>query len=94
MGEPGLSPEDIQAMRRKVVAAAQSTPDRRRDFRLTVAVAILLACVVTVGVVMRTRSTSEVGPITTPEPGARRQLQFETPGGTRIIWVLNPEFQM
>jgi hypothetical protein len=28
-----------------------------------------------------------------PEP-ARRQLQFATPGGTRIIWVFNPDFSL
>jgi hypothetical protein len=26
--------------------------------------------------------------------GERRQLQFATPGGTRIIWVFNSEFEM
>jgi hypothetical protein len=26
-------------------------------------------------------------------PAARRQLQFATPGGTRVIWVFNPEFE-
>jgi hypothetical protein len=25
--------------------------------------------------------------------GARRQLQFATPGGTRVIWVFDPEFK-
>jgi hypothetical protein len=25
---------------------------------------------------------------------ARRQVQFDTPGGTRIIWVINPDFDL
>jgi len=30
-----------------------------------------------------------------PAPeGERRQLQFSTPGGTRIIWVFDSEFQL
>ena len=30
-----------------------------------------------------------------PEPAdGRRQFQFSTPGGTRIIWVFDPEFQV
>jgi hypothetical protein len=28
------------------------------------------------------------------EPAERRQLQFETPGGTRIIWTLDPAFKL
>ena len=26
--------------------------------------------------------------------GQRRQVQFATPGGTRIIWELNPDFRL
>ena len=26
--------------------------------------------------------------------GERRQLQFDTPGGTRIIWIFNSEFDL
>jgi hypothetical protein len=32
------------------------------------------------------------GRVTVGQP-ATRQLFFETPGGTRVIWVFNPEFQ-
>ena len=28
------------------------------------------------------------------EAGDRRQLQFATPGGTRIIWTIDPEFAL
>jgi hypothetical protein len=34
---------------------------------------------------------------TTPPPassGERRQVQFDTPGGTRIIWEINPDFTL
>jgi hypothetical protein len=24
----------------------------------------------------------------------RRQVQFSTPGGTRVIWTLDPEFEL
>jgi hypothetical protein len=29
-----------------------------------------------------------------PDPAERRQLQFETPGGTRIIWTIDPNFRL
>jgi hypothetical protein len=33
--------------------------------------------------------------VNAPDPaGERRQIQFSTPGGTRIIWELNPEFSL
>jgi hypothetical protein len=28
------------------------------------------------------------------DAGERRQVQFATPGGTRIIWTLDPEFKL
>ena len=28
------------------------------------------------------------------QPGERRQLQFATPGGTRIIWTFDPDFSL
>jgi hypothetical protein len=31
---------------------------------------------------------------TPSSPAEQRQLQFATPGGTRIIWVFNPEFDL
>ncbi len=29
-----------------------------------------------------------------PDAGERRQVQFATPGGTRIIWTIDPEFRL
>jgi|SRR5687768_5256870 len=37
--------------------------------------------------------TSE--PVVVADPGGeRRQVQFATPGGTRIIWEINPDFSL
>jgi hypothetical protein len=30
----------------------------------------------------------------TGDPAEQRQLQFQAPGGTRIIWVFNSEFDL
>jgi hypothetical protein len=32
--------------------------------------------------------------VTAPRHDEPRQLQFVTPGGTRIIWVLNPNLEL
>jgi hypothetical protein len=29
-----------------------------------------------------------------PADGERRQVQFATPGGTKIIWTIDPNFQL
>ena len=34
----------------------------------------------------------EERPVVASPGGERRQVQFATPGGTRIIWEINPEF--
>ena len=36
------------------------------------------------------------GPGTVERPGGevRRQVHFDTPGGTRIIWVIDPDFDL
>ena len=36
----------------------------------------------------------ELAPETAPMGGGRQQLQFATPGGTRIIWVFDAEFEV
>ena len=149
-GDPGLSPEEVQAMRRTVLSAVPEP--RRRGWlvpALATAAALVLAAVL---VLWRTApetpdapDTPKPGPIVaapmTPAPAAepvrpapapqpeppvriavekpeerpeplavapavpalpeqqavlpaapegQRQIQFSTPGGTRVIWMLNP----
>ena len=91
--EPGLSMTEIQVMRRAIVAAGA---DRRHAGRLpwplalagTLAFAVVLAFFI--GTVL-----VPVRPVSSPPPATeQRQLQFETPGGTRLVWVLNSQFDL
>ena len=43
-----------------------------------------------------TQPAGRVGAAPRPEPPGteRRQIHFATPGGTRIIWELNPRFTL
>lgn len=144
-GDPGLSPEEVQAMRRTVLSAVPEP--RRRGWlvpALATAAALILAAVLVLALGRKTPETSDPGPVMAapiipapvlepvrpvpaprpepepePEPPVRlaeetpepeiavpalpeqqaalpavseeqRQIQFSTPGGTRVIWVLDP----
>jgi len=101
--EAGLSAAEIDAMRRAAVAAAEtqaSAPFWPRPMFLAATVAVTIVIGVALGAGLPQRSlrppAAELAP---SEPAAsttrvdeRRQLQFATPGGTRIIWVFDPEF--
>ena len=101
--EPSLAPDDVDRMRRVVLAAAGSA--RPRNWTLRVAIAAAASLFVGVSMWM--------GPSTTrPRPAppqiagrdqagtpagvddSRRQVQFATPGGTRIIWVFDSNFSV
>jgi predicted pyridoxine 5'-phosphate oxidase superfamily flavin-nucleotide-binding protein len=101
--EAGLSAAEVDAMRRAVVAAAEtqaSAPFWPRPLFLaaTVAGTIVVGVVLGAGLPQRAQRSpaarlalSEQAASTT-RATERRQLQFATPGGTRIIWVFDPEF--
>ena len=100
--EAGSSPIEAARMRRVVVAAvvepapqpvAASWP---RPFVMAAAVAACLAVGVSVGLRLNPEPRTAV-----PKPngaagtqGARRQLQFVTTGGTRIIWTFHEHFEL
>jgi len=57
---------------------------RRRVTRPRLAAAVAMLVLVLVAVMVAHRRPQ-------PEP---RQIQYATPGGTRIIWTLDPQFHM
>ncbi len=96
--EPPVSMIDARAIRRAMLAEAQ--PGRPAFFPGAVPVAALVVLMIAAGA-LTGRKLSVREPLQTPvAPGApvgtgeRRQVQFATPGGTRIIWTINPEFQL
>ena len=104
-GDPArvLSPDDelsamqAAAIRRQIVLAARRPEPLSTAWHQPLAVAAMVALTVAAGVVAGRR-------LALPEPvfdaprraptAERRQFQFSTPGGTRIIWVFDSEFQM
>jgi hypothetical protein len=109
-----LSPGEVDAMRRLVVAAAgqraetPAVPWLRPMFVVaTVAAMIAVGTVTAIKMDLSGRSSSPLTDTTAAtSPSARnssaestfvapsRQLQFSTPGGTRIIWVFNSDLNL
>jgi hypothetical protein len=77
--DPGLSSAEARVIRRLVVDAASEREAATPFAHQPLAIAAVLT-------MPSPRSTA---PETSDE---RRQLQFATPGGTRIIWTFDPEF--
>jgi hypothetical protein len=102
--EPGMSGDDIQAMRRAILVEARRQPQsapaswRLQPLPLAAALAVCLAVGVSIGV-RRSEDGSRSAPSATGAnvPAARdvrRQLQITSPGGTRIIWTFHQELDL
>jgi hypothetical protein len=95
--EPTLGEDEVARMRRAVLGAERARPPRFRTAQ--VVVAALLSLVVGLGAWVQRFDPSRNPPA---EPvlgapaaaGERRQLQFATPGGTRVIWVFDSNFNV
>ena len=99
----GMPLDDVDVMRRRVVDEVQrhavDSMFWPRPMLLAATIALTLAAGVVVGRRLpppdATTRNSTGGPASTVASASsvdRRQLQFSTPGGTRIIWVFDPEF--
>jgi len=98
--DPGLTAEDVGAMRRRVLAAVPDRPAVVTDWKRTLAIAAAVAFMAGVGI-DTARRAARVEPAPAPVTSApaavaatRTQLHFSTPGGTRIIWTIDPAFQL
>jgi hypothetical protein len=98
--EPGLSDADAARMRRVILSEPHQIESERAFWPRALAVAAVVALMIVGGTWVGGRlSPSDpdltVESATVPDQaGERRQLQFATPGGTRIIWTLDPDFKM
>jgi hypothetical protein len=93
-------PTDTAARMRHVVVTAADTSERGREpWPSALRVAVLVVVMIAAGVAVDRRlppaadvpDAVHLAPATDDE---RRQLQFTTPGGTRIIWTLDPQFEL
>ena len=97
--EPGLSADAIAEMRRAVLSAVpddgRHAPVHSRFFTLAAAAALVVVASIAI---VKWPETFRAKPVSEPAAvsgsGERRQMQFATPGGTRIIWTFDPAFQL
>ena len=102
--EPLMSAAEVERMRRTVLAAAEHIPSRASGLMMALACSLSLATGAGVWAVrqggdvdvegVEEATTAPVAGVTAPDPPPieRRQVQFSTPGGTRVIWVLHGSF--
>lgn len=96
--DPGAQRMDADAaarMRDVVLRAAGGTPTSVATWPMRFALAAFAGLVLMLSV-FGTQRSAEIGaqrivPVAGTE---RRQIQFATPGGTRIIWEINPAFTL
>jgi hypothetical protein len=96
--EPELSHVEVAAMRRAVIAAVSQQRAVATPWPSALLVATTIAATLVAGVTLGRRFPPRphetVGPGgAVPDADERQQLQFATRGGTRVIWVFDPEFQ-
>jgi hypothetical protein len=97
--EPALPDADTARMRRVILETPPAAEIERAFWPGALAVAGALALAIAGGIFIGDGNTStppeSAATVQTPvDAGERRQVQFATPGGTRIIWTLDPEFKM
>jgi len=95
--DPGLAQDESAALRRRVVQEASVRRDQRFGWREPLTLVGALALLIIAAMVTDRRvpvPQPQRGSALQPSPAERRQLQFSTPGGTRIIWTFDPDFSL
>jgi hypothetical protein len=98
--DAGLSRAEVERMRRQLALATPQTVSSRNGPFLALAAIMLVvsvgsALVVRASLPQRTAKPSAGrGGVEVGASAVLRQLQFSTPGGTRVIWTFNVDFEM
>lgn len=96
--EPGLTAESRDVIRRAVVAAADINVRPAAVWRQRFALAAMaVLTVIGATAAHRFADTRERDTALMPDalpPAASTQVDFRTPGGTRIIWTIDPAFHL
>ena len=98
--EPGLSPQTAADMRRAMLNEAPVAEAGRYSWHQALALATMVALTVAAAViagrppVLPEPVVDRPAQVAAPGEGEKRQIQFATPGGTRIIWVFDSEFKV
>ena len=90
------SPDRTARMRERILTAADSTPRRRPAFLAALAAtAALVALLLLLRPAPPTHRTVMPESVEDRAPStSARQIHFVTEGGTRIVWTLDPDFEL
>jgi len=90
----GIDPRRAIEIRHAAIEVARQSPPQTSPWPWRLAFAALAMVLLLAGAGDDGRPpVDESAAVATPS-GERRQVQFATPGGTRIIWEINPEFRL
>ena len=93
-GEVPMAPEIAARMREVVVRTGRATAPAT-VWPMRFALAAFACLVLMISILGTERSIVTQPEVVAPMAGSeRRQIQFATPGGTRIIWQINPDFTL
>jgi hypothetical protein len=103
--DDGLTVEDAQAMRQAILAAVPADAPVMASWFRPLAMASMAALIAAVSSIAGHRAVSTIRSIAGTLPAGPapildaaevdcRQLQFATPGGTRIIWVFDENLRL
>ena len=95
--ESGLPAEAREAMRRAVIDAAETVEPRVLQWRQPLALAamgVLAVAGATAAYRFAEDREAHAAAVREAKAPPAQQVQFMTPGGTRIIWTIDPAFQL
>jgi hypothetical protein len=94
--EAGLPAETREGMRRAILSAAEAGGSRAPQWRQPLALAAVgVLTMAGAAAAHRFAEARERPTATAPAaPPVATQVQFRTPGGTRIIWTIDPAFHL
>ena len=96
--EAGLTSESRDAMRRAIVAVAEANaapaPQWRQRIALAAMTVFAVAGAATAHRFAEERQRADETATKATRPAAPTRVDFRTPGGTRIIWTIDPAFQL
>jgi hypothetical protein len=95
--EPAMTDDEVERMRRHLLAAHVEPRPERLVARLALAATAALAALTATWWIHGAPRAPQERPSLQAADDAnpvRRQLQFATPGGTRVIWIFDSNFDV